>query len=88
MSLPRVEPHLPLGADPEGQEPQEPAAAKSYECDLCGQTFEGVPGGSGLLLWSRGDEIRFEEPPLCESCAAQITIGAMLRWQVEEEEEG
>ena len=60
----------------------------SYECDHCGRAFDGIPGGSGLLLWTRGDEVRYEEPPLCEECAAKISVGALLRWEVEEEEEG
>lgn len=60
----------------------------SYECDHCGRAFDGIPGGSGLLIWTRGDEVRYEEPPLCEECAAKISVGALLRWEVEEEEEG
>jgi hypothetical protein len=88
MSIPRVETELgscrELGAD----QPSEAAAPKTYECDLCAGAFEGPPGGSGLLLWTRGDELRFEEPPLCEQCASEITIGALMRWQIEEEEEG
>jgi hypothetical protein len=55
---------------------------------LCSETFEGPPAGSGLFLWSRGDELRIEEPPLCEECASQITIGALMKWELEEEEEG
>jgi len=60
----------------------------TYECDHCGRAFEGIPGGSGLLIWTRGDEVRYEEPPLCDECAAKISVGALLRWEVEEEEEG
>jgi hypothetical protein len=60
----------------------------SYECDHCGRPFDGIPGGSGLLIWTRGDEVRYEEPPLCEECAAKISVGALMRWEVEEEEEG
>jgi hypothetical protein len=55
---------------------------------VCGKTFEGEPSGSGLFIWSRGDEIRYEEPPLCEGCAAKVTLGALLAWESEEEEEG
>jgi hypothetical protein len=67
-----------------------PAAAPDpgYECDMCGQHFEGEPAGSGLFLWTRGDELRFEEPPLCEACAQNVTLDALTRWVVEEEEEG
>ena len=59
---------------------------QEYECDLCGKTFEGQPGGSGLLLWTRGTELRFEEPPLCEECAARVTAGALYQWALEDEE--
>lgn len=61
---------------------------KSFVCDACGRSCEGAPGGSGLFLWTRGDEVRYEEPPLCEECASEITVGALLRWDVDEEEEG
>jgi hypothetical protein len=81
---------LPLET-PLAQEPGVEGDARivrDYECDHCGRTFEGVPGGAGLLLWTRGEEVRYEEPPLCEDCASQITVGALLKWEVEEEEEG
>jgi hypothetical protein len=68
-----------------------PAAQDSlpgYECDMCGEHFEGEPAGSGLFLWTRGDEVRVEEPPLCETCAMNVTLDALTRWEVEEEEEG
>ena len=41
-----------------------------------------------ILVWTRGDDVRYEEPPLCEECASKITIGALLKWELEEEEEG
>lgn len=59
-----------------------------YECDLCGRRIEGLPAGSGLLLWHRGDEMRIEQPPLCDKCAARITIGAVVKWATEGDEEG
>ena len=69
--------------------PDEAAApARSFECDACGQRFDGEPYGAGLYLWTRGDEVRFEEPPLCEKCATEITVGAHARWASEDEEEG
>lgn len=61
---------------------------KHFECDLCGQDCVGTPAGSGLLLWCRGDELRIDEPPLCEECASRITIGAVVKWASEGEEEG
>lgn len=62
--------------------------APGYECDACGKRFEGTPGGSGLLVWTRGSEVRYEEPPLCDECASEITIGALMKWDVDDEEEG
>lgn len=73
-----------LGRDLEEEAPK----PRSYECDACGKGFEGPPGGAGLLVWTRGSEVRYEEPPLCEECARKITIGALLKWDVEDEEEG
>jgi hypothetical protein len=63
-------------------------ASKHFECDLCGTDCEGSPFSSGLLVWFRGDEMRVDEPPLCEECASRITIGAAVKWAIEGEEEG
>lgn len=68
--------------------PPAAAAPRSYECDMCGQKFEGEPAGAGLFVWTRGDEVRFEEPPLCQECADGVTQGALTRFEIEEEEEG
>jgi hypothetical protein len=59
-----------------------------FDCDVCGEHFEGEPAGSGLFMWTRGEEVRFEEPPLCETCAQSVTLDALTRFEVEEEEEG
>ena len=59
-----------------------------FECDLCGKDCEGAPTSSGLLLWFRGDEVRVDEPPLCEDCAGRLVIGAVSKWAIEGEEEG
>ena len=61
---------------------------RQYECDACGKSFDGEPAGAGLFLWTRGDEVRYEEPPLCEDCASEITVGALVKWDAEDEEEG
>jgi len=45
------------------------------------------PPGSGLLVFVRGDEVRYEEPPLCSRCSVAIGVTALVRW-AEEEEEG
>jgi len=67
-------------------EPASEAKFPSYECDRCGKQFEGEPAGSGLFIWTRGDEVRLEEPPLCSDCAETVTLDALTRWEVEEEE--
>lgn len=55
-------------------------------CDACGEPIEGSPAGSGLFLWTRGDEVRYEEPPLCERCAYAIAVGGTLQLGSEDEE--
>ena len=55
-------------------------------CDACEEPIEGEPAGRGLYVWTRGDEVRYEEPPLCEKCATAIGITALAAWNVEEEE--
>lgn len=59
---------------------------RQYECDVCGMSFEGEPASSGLFLWTRGEEVRYEEPPLCEECASKVTLGALASFEDEEEE--
>lgn len=54
--------------------------ASCFECDLCGVSCEGRPTSSGLFIWHRGEEVRYEEPPLCQSCSSALTLGAVFRW--------
>jgi hypothetical protein len=61
-------------------------AKPPVRCDACGEEIEGSPAGSGLFLWTRGEEVRYEEPPLCERCAYAIAVGGTLQAEVEEEE--
>lgn len=61
---------------------------RRYECDSCGHWFDGEPAGAGLFLWTRGEEVRYEEPPLCEECAREISVGALVKWDNEADEEG
>jgi hypothetical protein len=76
-----------------------PAAEAASEpeidrCDVCGEPVaadadedEGYAvRGSALYVWTRGTEVRYEEPPLCPSCAAAIGVSALARWEIEEEE--
>lgn len=55
-------------------------------CDACGEPTAG-DDGSGLLVFARGDETSYEEPPLCARCSVAIGVTALVRW-AEEEEEG
>jgi hypothetical protein len=68
--------------------PSELRDVHGFECDVCGKHFAGEPASSGLFMWSRGDEVRYEEPPLCEECASKVTLGALLTFELEGEEEG
>ncbi len=55
-------------------------------CDACGEPVSGDASG-GLLVFARGDEPKYEEPPLCSKCSVAIGVTALVRW-AEEEEEG
>lgn len=55
-------------------------------CDACDEPLDGEPAGRGLYMWTRGDEVRFEEPALCGRCATAIGVTALAAWSVEEEE--
>jgi hypothetical protein len=69
---------------------------EATRCDVCAALIvadaedASSPGydvrGSGLLVWSRGEERRYQEPPLCAGCAAAIGVSALQRWEIEEEE--
>ena len=65
----------------------ESRAVRSYVCDSCGKRFDGEPAGRGLYVSTRGDEVRYEEPPLCARCADAIGLAALAQWDVEEEGE-
>jgi hypothetical protein len=68
-------------------------AAAAPGCDACGAPLPegddddgfGV-AGAGVYLWTRGDSVRFEQAPLCASCASAIGMTALARWEIEEEE--
>ena len=42
--------------------------------------------GHGLYIWVRHGKVTYEETPLCPSCAKAITISALQRWEIDEEE--
>lgn len=45
-----------------------------------------LPAGSGLLVWTRGDEVRYDEPPLCPTCGASLGMAQIRRWDTDDEE--
>jgi hypothetical protein len=55
-------------------------------CHACNTPIEGEPAGHGLMVFVRGDRVEYEEPPLCERCAHAISMTALYRWEIEEEE--
>ncbi len=65
-------------------DPGEKNAAK-LRCNLCDRPIKGRPTATGLLLWSRGEELHVDEPPLCPNCAATISVTALASWQFEDE---
>lgn len=76
------------------REGQPTPSSDGDRCDACGVAIEAASeddegyaiGGRGRYLWTRGDERRNEEPPLCPSCAAAIGMVALHQWNIEEEE--
>lgn len=57
-----------------------------FECDACSTVVPGEPAGRGLYVWARGEEVRYEEPPLCARCATAIGLTALAMFSMEEEE--
>ena len=65
------------------------ASEGERRCDLCDATLAaGDDGGSGLYVWARAGEVRYEEPPLCSKCGPSLALAAMRMWDEEDEEEG
>jgi hypothetical protein len=87
MTTPRMVPNQQAGGTGLGEDAAPACAPVEFRCDMCGETFEGRPEGAGLFVWTRGEETRFEEPPLCERCAAKVTVGALTKWAWEDEAE-
>ena len=65
--------------------PRNGSEAAEVRCDACDQPIEGEPAGRGLYMWTRGEEVRFEEPALCETCATAIGVTALAQWDLEDE---
>ena len=64
------------------------AEVTERRCDVCG-TALGEPTGdeppTGVYVWARGDEVRREEAPLCETCSTAI-FGSALDFEFDDEE--
>lgn len=61
-------------------------------CDVCGDAVPDVDdpestAGRALFVTTRGDEVRYESPPLCARCASAIGASVLARADVEEEDE-
>ena len=73
-------------ADASLQTHQTTGITAALRCDVCNSPIEGEPMGRGLLMWSRGGEVRLdEEPALCPNCSVAIGVSALAAWSVEEE---
>jgi hypothetical protein len=65
------------------------APATRIECDICGEPIDVDDDafvGKGVFLSVRGDEVRYENAPLCSACATAIGINALIRAEIEEDE--
>jgi hypothetical protein len=58
----------------------------TQRCHACDEEIDGEPAGHGLLVWPRGDDYHYEEPPLCDRCANAIGLAALWRFAQEEDE--
>ena len=86
-TAPKMSPSASLDAISDAlSAPDEAPRPKRFDCDGCGDIFEGPPHGSGLFVWTRGEETRYEEPPLCEQCASRISARFMAVVEEEDEE--
>jgi hypothetical protein len=56
-------------------------------CDACNAPLKRSSSeqGTGVYVWARGDEIRREEAPLCETCSTAI-FAHVLEWEFDDEE--
>ena len=53
---------------------------RELRCSLCDCDLPEGAASTGLFMWTRGDHVRFEEPPLCATCSRDVGISAFLRW--------
>jgi hypothetical protein len=55
-------------------------AERELSCSLCDAELAEGAASSGLFMWTRGDHVRFEEPPLCARCSGDVSVSAFLSW--------
>lgn len=61
--------------------------SRDLRCDACDEVVEGEPAGRGILLTTRGDEVRFDEPVLCDHCATAIGLRAKRDLEIEDDQD-
>ena len=55
-------------------------------CHCCDRRLEDSRGGTGLFLWVRGDQVEYEEPPLCFDCSQALSVSWLQRvYEMEDE---
>jgi hypothetical protein len=57
-------------------------------CHACDARIEGEEASSGLLVWVRGDDVVYEEPPLCPQCSRAIGMTWLYRLAETEGDDG
>lgn len=62
-------------------------AEREIACSLCETPLVEGAAAKGLFMWTRGEDIRFEEPPLCGRCSGSVSISAFLSWPWEDDAE-
>ena len=54
---------------------------EAVTCSVCDEVIEGGHT-TGLMMWTRGEEVRFDEPAVCNVCSSAIGVAAFYRWCV------
>ena len=54
-------------------------------CNLCELPIVGAPIASGLFMWTRGDDVRYDEPPLCNACFGALCVTGQPMWPFDDE---
>jgi hypothetical protein len=69
---------------------QRRACGAPKRCDVCEAALRAEddlgPPGAGLFVWARGEELRIEEPALCERCAGVLGVVMNQKLDLDDEE--